>query len=90
VKFFLHCEGGRFAKQKCASKQKYATTHLDSQTDAPKVTTAKKCPFHRHLFDVMSFERKTASNKRYFGVRRRAQALFASTEGDERGTYTQY
>jgi hypothetical protein len=86
----LHCEGGSFAKEKCASKQKYAAAHLDSQTDAVKVKTAKKCPFHRHLFEVMSFEQKTASNERYFGVRRRAQALFASTEGEARGSYTQY
>jgi hypothetical protein len=85
----LHCEGGSFAKEKCASKQKYAATHLGAQTAAAKVSTAKKCPFHRHFFEVMSFEHKTASNKRYSCVRRRAQALFASTEGEARGSYTQ-
>jgi hypothetical protein len=85
----LHCEGGGFSKEKCASKQKYPATHLGAQTDAAKVVTVKKCPFHRHFFEVMSFEQKTASNKRYFSVRRRAQALFAWTEGDARGSYTQ-
>jgi hypothetical protein len=85
----LHCEGGSFAKEKCASKQKCAATFLGAQTDAAKLSTTKKCPFHRHFFKVTSFDQKTASNKRYFSVRRRAQALFASTEGEERGSYTQ-
>jgi hypothetical protein len=61
----LHCEGGSFAKEKCASKQKYAATHLGAQTTAAKVSTAKKCPFHRHLFDVSNFAQKTVSNKKY-------------------------
>jgi hypothetical protein len=85
----LHCEGGSFAKEKCASKQKCTATFLGVQIDAAKLSTTKKCPFYRHFFKVMSFEQKTASNKRYFSVRRRAQALFASTEGEERGSYTQ-
>jgi hypothetical protein len=52
----LHCEGGRFAKEKRASKQKCMATFLGAQIDAAKVSIAKKCPFHRHFFEVMSFE----------------------------------
>jgi hypothetical protein len=89
AKFFLHCEGGSFAKEKCASKQKYSASFLAAQTDASKVSTAKKCPFHRHFCDSPNFVHKIASNKKYFCVRQRQRALFASTEGEARGSYTQ-
>jgi len=89
AKFFLRCEGGSFAKEKCASKQKYSASFLGAQTDASKVSTAKKCPFHRRFCDSPNFVHKIASNKKYFCVRQRQRALFASTEGEARGSYTQ-
>jgi hypothetical protein len=89
AKFFCTCEDGSFAEGECASKQKCAATISGAKTDGAKMAIVKKCPFHRHFFYVISFEQKAASNKRYLCVERRAQALFASTKGDVRGSYAQ-
>jgi len=66
--FFCTAKAVVLPKENARQNKKYAATFLGAQADASKVSTAKKCPFHRHFFEVMSFEKKTASNKRYFCV----------------------
>jgi hypothetical protein len=76
-------------KKKARPNKKCAAIFGGARIDAIKISTSKKCPFHRHLSDVSNFVQNTASNKKYFCFRQWARALFASTEDEAIGSYTQ-